>query len=77
MLAEVREKCGLGSPPKDYYQNANEAINSLIKRVQESYHSKKQFGCSKRKSMVKKKTSNLLFLEKVKSTFIIIFRKLV
>ena len=33
MLAEVREKYGLGSPPKDYNQNANEAINSLIKRA--------------------------------------------
>ena len=33
MLAEVREKCGLGLPPKDYNQNTNEAINSFIKRV--------------------------------------------
>ena len=31
MLAKVREKCRLGSPPKDHNQNANEAINSLIK----------------------------------------------
>ena len=33
MLAKVREKCRLGLPPKDYSQNANEAINSLIKRA--------------------------------------------
>ena len=33
MLAKVREKCGLGSPPKVNNQNANEAINSLIKRA--------------------------------------------
>ena len=33
MLADVIEKCGLGLPPKDYNQNANEAINSFIKRV--------------------------------------------
>ena len=33
MLAEFREKWGLGSPPKDYNQNANETINSLIKRA--------------------------------------------
>ena len=33
MLASTRERCGLGSPPKDYNQNANEAINSMIKRA--------------------------------------------
>ena len=35
MLAKVREKCRLGSPPKNYNQNANEAINSLIKRAKD------------------------------------------
>ena len=33
MLASTREHCGLGSPPKHYNQNANEASNNMIKRA--------------------------------------------
>ena len=33
MLASTRERCGLGSPPKDYNQNGNEVIDSMIKRA--------------------------------------------
>ena len=33
MLASTRGPSGLGSPPKVYNQNANEAINSMSKRV--------------------------------------------
>ena len=33
MLASIRGPSGLGNPPKGYNQNANEAINSMIKRV--------------------------------------------
>ena len=77
MLADVREKWGVGSPPKDENQNANEVFNSLIKRpgpkVQESDHSIKQFSWCKRKSEVKEKTSGLLFLEKVKSVLLDVF----
>ena len=32
MRVEVRSIAGLGFPPKPYLQNANECINSLIKR---------------------------------------------
>ena len=32
MLVETRKICGLGDPPEDYTQNANESINSMIKR---------------------------------------------
>ena len=79
MLAKVREKCGLGSPPKYYNHNANETISSLIKRAKcrgKLSLKKKQFSCCKRKSEIKKKTSSLLFLEKVKSAFLIVFRML-
>ena len=37
ILASIRERCGLGSPPKDYSQNVNEAINSMIKRAKGPY----------------------------------------
>ena len=50
ILAKVREKCGLGSPPKDYSQNPNEAINSLIKSAKgpgKLLPKKKQFTCCK------------------------------
>ena len=33
MIASVREKCGLGSPPKEYDQNGNECYNSVLKRA--------------------------------------------
>ncbi|XP_057292435.1 uncharacterized protein LOC130621141 [Hydractinia symbiolongicarpus] len=36
MLSSVRIKCGLGNPPEPYTQNANESINSMIKRSKES-----------------------------------------
>ena len=32
MLASTREHFVLGSPPKDYNQNANEAINRMVRR---------------------------------------------
>ena len=32
MLASTRERFALGSPPKDYNQNANEAINRMVRR---------------------------------------------
>ena len=79
MLAKVREKCGLGSPPKYYNHNANETISSLIKRAKDPGKlslKKKQFSCCKRKLEIKKKTSSLLFFEKVKSAFLIVFRML-
>ena len=37
ILASIRERCGLGSPLKDYSQNENEAINSMIKRAKGPY----------------------------------------
>lgn len=36
MLASTRERFGLGSPPKDYNKNANEAINSMARREKET-----------------------------------------
>ena len=32
-IASVQKRCGLGGPPKQYDQNANEAMNSVIKKV--------------------------------------------
>ena len=37
MLTSTRESCGLGSPPKDYNQNINEGINSMIKGARKLY----------------------------------------
>ena len=33
MIASVRKRCGLGDPPKQYDQNANEEMNSVIKKA--------------------------------------------
>ena len=33
MIASVRKRCGLGDPPKQYDQNANEAMNSVINKA--------------------------------------------
>ena len=33
MLAETRTRCGLGKPPDEYNQNANECMNSVLKRL--------------------------------------------
>ena len=34
MIDSVRKRCGLGDPPKQYDQNANEAMNSVVKKAQ-------------------------------------------
>ena len=36
MTAELRAMVGLGFPPKPYTQNANECINSIVKRGRET-----------------------------------------
>ena len=33
MIASVRKRCGLGDPPKQYDQNANEARISVVKKA--------------------------------------------
>ena len=33
MIAERRTRCGLGNPPDEYNQNANECMNSVLKRL--------------------------------------------
>ena len=33
MIASVRKRCGLGDPPKQYDQNANEAMISVVKKA--------------------------------------------
>ena len=33
MIVSVRKRCGLGDPPKQYDQNANEAMNSVVKKT--------------------------------------------
>ena len=33
MVASVRKRCGFGDPPKQYDQNANEAMNSVVKKA--------------------------------------------
>ena len=35
MIASVRKRCGLGDPHKQYDQNANEAMNSVVKKAKE------------------------------------------
>ena len=32
MVASVQKRCGFGDPPKQYDQNANEAMNSVVKK---------------------------------------------
>lgn len=39
----LREEVGLGSPPKAYYTNDNESINSLLK--ESTNYKKQQWGC--------------------------------
>ena len=36
MIGQMRERCGLGSPPQEYNQNANECENSVTKKHNES-----------------------------------------
>ena len=43
MLASTRERFALGSPPKDYNQNANEAINRMIRREKNQIIGKGKF----------------------------------
>ena len=38
MIASVRKRCGLGDPTKQYDQNANEAMNSVIKKAKGKGH---------------------------------------
>ena len=33
MIAETRTRCGLGNPPDECNQNANEWMNSVLKRL--------------------------------------------
>ena len=33
MIAEMRTRCGLENPPDEYDQNANECMNSVLKRL--------------------------------------------
>ena len=33
MLKSVREEAGLGSPPKRFYTNASESVNSILKNT--------------------------------------------
>ena len=33
MIASVRKRCGLIDPPKQYDQNANEAMSSVVKKT--------------------------------------------
>ena len=44
MIASVLKRCGLGDPLKQCDQNANEAMNSVIKKAKEreSYLLKRQ-----------------------------------
>ena len=36
MNGQIRERCGLGSPPQEYNQNAYKCENSVIKKLKES-----------------------------------------
>ena len=35
IIASVRKRCELGDPPKQYDQNANESMNSVVKEAKE------------------------------------------
>ena len=76
MLAEVREKYGLGSPPKDYNQNANEAINSLIKRAKGPGKLSLKETIQFLQKEVRDQEENVKFAL-LKSAFLILFRMLV
>ena len=76
MLAEVREKYGLGSPPKDYNQNANEAINSLIKRAKGPGKLSLKETIQFLQKEVRDQEENVKFAL-LKSAFLIVFRMLV
>ena len=36
MGADVRTRCGLGNTPVEYTQNANESVNSMVKRAKDT-----------------------------------------
>ena len=78
MLTEVREKCGLGLPPKDYNQNANEAINSFIKRVKGpgKLSLKETIQLLQKEVRGQEENAKLAVLGKVKISLLIIFRML-
>ena len=54
MIVSVRKRCGLGDPPKQYDQNADEAMNSVVKK-------------SKGKGMISVKETIKLLHQEVKS----------
>ena len=56
MLKPLRVKSGLGNPPKDYTNNANESTNARIKEKANYQRSELHVVCSKMKELVDKPT---------------------
>ena len=59
MLKPLRVKSGLGNPPKDYTNNANESTNARIKEKVNYQRSELHVFCSKMKELVDKQTRDI------------------
>ena len=60
MIASVREKAGVGHPPKEYRNNGPECINNVIKMKVKRERSVLDEFCSKMKSLVEDQQNHLL-----------------
>ena len=60
MIASVREKAGLGHPPKEYHNNGPECINNVIKMKVKRERSVLDEFCSKMKSLAEDQQNHLL-----------------
>ena len=60
MIASVREKAGLGHPPKEYHNNGPECINNVIKMKVKRERSVLDEFCSKMKSLAEDLQNHLL-----------------
>jgi len=59
MIAPVREKAGLGHPPKEYHNNCPECINNVIKMKVKREKSLLDEFCSKMKSLAGNQQNHL------------------
>lgn len=60
MIAPVREKAGLGSPPQEYHNNCPECINNVIKMEVKREKSVLDEFCLKMKSLVEQQEDHLV-----------------
>lgn len=60
MIAPVREKAGLGSPPREYHNNCPECINNVIKMEVKREKSTLDEFCLKMKSLIEQQEDHLV-----------------